>query len=183
MSTHRFFYCTISSLVFFLMLLVISQDASAASYRGRWFCQNCSLDQYGAVFAGDPLQPDTDALLFLKSDVNPHAPPWQPGDTIDVCDGIFCLNMVWLANGNWYFNKLKRDKGGKYQNSMTGGTTTSDSSVGSYDIAAYGHWEWWDFYSNGVYTDSSAPEWVWDSISVRVNGAWLQHYLVSMQKT
>lgn len=35
-----------------------------------------------------------------------------------------------------------------------------------YSVNVSGHWEWWDFYQNGIYTGSSVQQFVIDAIEV-----------------
>ena len=142
-----------------------------AAGRGRYLCDFCSINTaVDASSASDIIE----VLSFIKSQINPSVDRWIPGDTVTVCDGVGCLLVKFLANGNWVPIGVFRDSGAQYKNAAARPSVSSNanSAPDYYEVTSTGHYEWWDFYSNGRYTGSSQPEWVYDSMNVSASSGY-----------
>lgn len=156
--------------LFFLMVLVTPVAADAADY-GRWFC---SPDQpTGACITyGSGTAPEfnvTEAQIFLRT--QKITDRLVPNDTINICDGNYCMTFVYLANGNWMPKvgiKAFLDPRSTYKNVKVGPGTSISSQWNNNELSfvVQGRWEWWDYYSNGSYIGSSSPQFVITSIEV-----------------
>jgi hypothetical protein len=108
------------------------------------------------------------AVLFLKKQTITGA--LFNDDTVTVCDGATCmqfkarpiLSETWLPK-----SAPVRDTRAKYKNSSAGFSSSARYVTGSAQpqVTITGHWEWWDHYSNGVYSGSSDLQYVVDSVS------------------
>ena len=148
-----------------VVILAILPAISFATDYGRWFCPECGPDM------------NIDQVtVFVRS--NQITNRWKLDDLITVCDGISCGIFGWTISGWYPKTGLFRDTKAKYKNSgNTNVSVTTDVNFPTYSISTTGHWEWWDYYSNGEFTGSDDLQWVYDSISIMTNGhVWVDPY-------
>jgi hypothetical protein len=97
---------------------------------------------------------------------------FQNGDTATVCDATVCQKYVVKLGGTFFWFPLGttfRDNQGTYKN---GGGSYYKVSYGAggigseYRVVVHGHWETWDYYSDGRYIGSDPWQYVVDSIEV-----------------
>jgi hypothetical protein len=155
----------IKSLLTAGLLLAISATAHATDY-GRWLCGDCGLTSPApnVVASGE-------IVTFLRT--NRITDRWKPMDTISICDGTVCVPVVWRTTV-WYYNGFSvRDPKIGYKNSSNYSQpiSTVNGSTGPYTVSLQGHWEWWDYYSNGEYTGSGDWEYVVDTLQVTYFGS------------
>ncbi len=162
MLLHKFKLLAIAGLLF-----VMSATAHAVD-RGRWLCGDCALYQEVANVIASP-----EILNFIKDTVNRTVSVWGQGDTTSICDGIRCVDVVYRT-GNWFYNGSSRsDPKSGYRNSTNRAqpSTSITGSSGTYAVYLQGHWEWWDYYSNGGYTGTDGWTYVVDSLQVTYFGS------------
>jgi hypothetical protein len=104
---------------------------------------------------------------FIRS--NKITDRWKPNDTISICDGSWCELIIWQTTVWNPFGPPYADPRSSYKNSLTssvGGNTPSGYTGGGYQVSLTGHWEWWDYYSNGTYIGSSEAQYMIDSVNM-----------------
>jgi hypothetical protein len=154
-----------------LLVAFILGGGSVANARdyGRWLCAECTVDIRDAR---QNVQMTGEVLAFIKA--NPPTSMWQPLDTISICDGVNCLLVVYRFGSFYPVGGVYPDPKLGYKNSRNTQPTTSSSGSGSnYSVSVTGHWEWYDYYSNGVYTHSDDFIFVITSLTVSYyNSGW-----------
>ena len=160
-------------------LLALPGLASAVD-RKRYICDYCMISNAAGVTDIGQL---TEVVSFLKSQINPAVDRWIPHDTVTICDGVGCLKLEYLANGNFIPRGVYKDRHGKYENAgatIPDVTLYADAAPDYYSAQIVGHYEWWDFYSNGTYTGSSQSEWIYDGMSVQASAHYRMyvHYAI-----
>ena len=98
---------------------------------------------------------------------------WYPGTAPMIDVGVYKNKKPGAGTGAYWDRTLTLPE--------TDTATTNPGAIlppGAFNSAAYpptpthyivggsGHWEWWDYYTNGSYTGSSDPEFLIDSISI-----------------
>lgn len=154
--------------------LAFSTVANAIDY-GRWLCDHCSYE----ITSSSPTAPfgaAGDVIAFIKA--TPPTSQWKPSDTMSICDGVNCIVVIFRTTA-WY------PLGGKYadpkigyknsRNQLQPATSTSGSSGSSWDVVVTGHWEWYDYYSNGSYTHSDDFIYIIDSIFITYHNSGWNH--------
>ena len=88
-----------------LVGLVLALSANLSSGMGAkplpplWYCGDCHFKQAGNPKAVGDI---SDAIRFIKTEVNPtRTKGWQNGESLAVCDGTWCILIVYTASGNF----------------------------------------------------------------------------------
>ena len=105
----------------FAALLTVASGAVFAHDYGRWLCPSC---QIGTAATPNQVASIPEATAFIKDQndaimrTNPAAQSrWIPNDVITVCDGSYCLRLIYQAMGLWLPNTgTTRDNGRGYVN-------------------------------------------------------------------
>ena len=151
-------------------LLLSAVPAFAADF-GHWFCKDCLFGR-----------PGTDASIgFDQTKEAAHNVPYptqlHAGDMVTICNGVSCITVKSMGGFNDWIQvspTFTEDHGGyKNQNSSVRvDLVGSPTGNYTYDVVAYGHYTWYDYYSNDTYSFSSEPVWVLDYYDVTYhNGA------------
>ena len=145
-----------------MAILVFTSVSAVASDYGRWSC-NDSCFSPNDNSPATPLLPEI--VLFLRS--NKITEQWKPNDTISVCDGSWCSVIIWRTTVWAILTPSYPDLRLPYKNGSRpnfSGNTPSGFN-GGYSLSISGHFEYWDYYSNGVYIGSSEKQFVIDSVT------------------
>ncbi|MDY7540231.1 hypothetical protein QN372_10075 [Undibacterium sp. RTI2.1] len=141
-----------------LVLMTISMSANA-TYLGRFLCDRCSF-QSGPGVALTDTDDFFSAMVFLKSTNITNR--YVPGDIIAICDGVFCLNIGYTANGNFYpATGLYLDRIQQGYKNVKKITQKSDGESNEYILTVSGSINaqfctWTDYYSDGGYIGSDS---------------------------
>jgi hypothetical protein len=75
-----------------IMCLATSTNAQAQlkspRYYGSYYCGDCAIADTSSALG--------EIYIFLRS--TKITDQWVPGDTVTVCDGIYCLQMTWRGS-------------------------------------------------------------------------------------
>jgi hypothetical protein len=110
-----------------MFVLAVSAASSFSAFAhdyGRWLCDSCQIGQAGTPNAVASI-PEATAFIYASNDAimrsgpmaNVSTPRWVNGDAITVCDGMYCLRLVYNAMGKWLPpGGTTRDNGRGYRN-------------------------------------------------------------------
>jgi hypothetical protein len=167
-----------------LMLFGALFSASVfAADRGLYRCDT------GFCVTPKPFAPDAridslgEWLAFIKGTVNPtlNVQIWNTSDTVQVCNGETCITFIYRI-GDWYTVSAEPDTGQKNRGDSVkrtrrtslegdtgcrGGTVYVANGSGGY---LTGYTQWYDYYTNDVYTNSSPREFIPTGYSAGTGG-------------
>lgn len=145
--------------------LLISAVPAFAKDWGHFFCQNCKLGT-----PGQSSEIGYDQVLEAIGHL-PFNPTPQIADTVTVCNGVSCVTSQLQGgyNGWHWLGATAVADPGKYVNQ--GGSLSvvrNGSATGNYTytVNVWGHYEWWDYYSDGHYVASGDQVFIVDRMEV-----------------
>jgi hypothetical protein len=96
-----------------VLLACMAAMPAFAVDRGRWMCNWCELSTWPS---GVALQQDNQAIIFLKSDINPKINAWGTYDTVTICNGNDCIQLLYNTGQFFATGPVFKDNGHTYQN-------------------------------------------------------------------
>ena len=151
--------------LFIILFLALLPSISQASIfqPEQWLCINCSDD----INSSSPTQTTSIDDFQRQTWTVCWGWPCEAGRTVKICDGAKCGTFIYMGEGKWRKTGTSRDYNRAYKN-------VSSSAVGSIEggptISYYGeqsgHYERWEYYSNGRMIDADAWEFVIDGFTI-----------------
>lgn len=128
---------TIMNKPIFAALLSVASGGALAHDYGRWLCESC---QIGSAAVPNQVASIPEATAFIKdqNDAIMRTYPaaknrWVPNDSITVCDGSYCLRLIYQAMGVWLPNTgTTRDNLRGYVNSVVSRGPSSDFRIDNF---------------------------------------------------
>jgi hypothetical protein len=127
-----------------------SEGVDRGTYRCEWCPRQSPLEGI-----------DGQAAAFIFASVNPNLsdPRWYMKDTVTICNGTWCTTYMWTGT-TWITQSFGADNGratsgDKRRRTRVAGPFEQEVGTQCFAPTVFGHYEWYDYYSDGNYIGSS----------------------------
>jgi hypothetical protein len=136
--------------------MFISGLASAQGSRGTY---RCVADCATQSIPGEGINGGAESFIFNTVNLRLNVSQWLPGDTVTICNGSYCMTYRRTLT-TWILQSVASDnntsESGDTRRRVQGmGTTEEQVGAQCFAPTVFGHYEWWDYYSNDTYVGSS----------------------------